>query len=41
MIRADIVRILVKPFRLDELVDAIDELYLGKSYITTSLPPHW
>ena len=40
MIRADIVRALVKPFRLDELVDAIDELYLGKPCINSSLPDH-
>jgi hypothetical protein len=40
MIQAEIVRVLVKPFRLDELVDAIDELYLGKPYINSSLPDH-
>ncbi len=27
MIQAEIVRVLVKPFRLDELVDAVDDLY--------------
>ena len=28
-IRADIVRFLAKPYRLDDLVDAVDDLYLG------------
>lgn len=36
-IRADIMRVLVKPFRLDELVDAVDDLYLGKHCPNTSL----
>ena len=36
-IRADRVRFLVKPFRLDDLVDAVDNLYLGKRRLNASL----
>ncbi len=37
-IRADAVRVLVKPLHADELIDAIDELYLAKRCLKTSLP---
>ena len=38
MIRSDRVYVLVKPFRLDELVDAIDQLYRGKRSLNPFLP---
>jgi DNA-binding NtrC family response regulator len=37
-IRADIVRVLVKPFRLDELVDVVDDLYPEQHHPHASLP---
>jgi len=37
-IRADIVRVLVKPFRLDELVDVVDDFYPEQHYPSASLP---
>lgn len=36
--QAPVVHVLVKPFRLDELVDTIDELYGGKRSPGPSLP---
>jgi DNA-binding NtrC family response regulator len=37
-IRADIVRVLVKPFRLDELVNVVDDLYPEQHHPNTSMP---
>ena len=38
MSRANGVRVLVKPFRLDELIDAIDDVDWGKRCLNPSLP---
>jgi hypothetical protein len=38
LIRADIVRVLVKPLRLDELVDVVDHLCLEQRCSNASLP---
>jgi DNA-binding NtrC family response regulator len=38
LMRANIVRVLVKPFRLDELVDVVDNLYPGQPSPNASLP---
>ncbi len=39
MAQADRVRVLVKPFRVDELVDAIETLYWGKRCLAPSPRP--